>query len=261
MAHDHLIEMLDLDAEVLHAYHHDLISWVGREATTHPRVVDLGAGSGTGSLALARDLPGATVTAVDVSADMLAHLRGRAETAGLADRIRTVQADLDQPWPDLGPTDVVWAASSMHHMADPARALASAYAALRPGGLLVIAELDSFPRFLTGTPDEDLEALGHAEAAKRRLEAGMHMHENWGARITDAGFSAVTERHFDIDLRPPLPARAARYAEVCLMMMRHNLDGRLPAADVAALEKVVAGLPGRDDLSVRTERTVWVARR
>ncbi|MGW4465806.1 class I SAM-dependent methyltransferase [Micromonospora sp. NPDC004704] len=260
MAHDHLIEMLDLDAEVLHEYHRNLIGWVGREAPDRPRVVDVGAGSGTGSLALARELPGSEITAVDVAPEMLAHLRSRADAAGLGERIRTVEADLDQPWPDLGPTDVIWAAASMHHMADPGRALASAYGALRPGGLLVVAELDSFPHFLAGTPDEDVEERGHAEAAKRRHEAGLHMHENWGDRITQAGFKAVTERHFDIDLRPPLPAAAARYAEVSLLRMRHGLAERLSPSDLAALDKVVAGLGGRDDLSVRTERTVWLAR-
>lgn len=261
MAHDHMIEMLDLDAEVLHDYHRELIGWVAREAADRPRVVDLGAGSGTGSLALARDLPGSDITALDVDPEMLAHLRDRASAAGLGDRISTVEADLDQPWPDLGPTDVVWAASSMHHMADPGRALASAYAALRPGGLLVIAELDSFPLFLAGTPDEAVEQRGHAELARLRHEAGMHMHENWGDRVTQAGFSAVSERRFDIDLRPPLPPAAARYAEVSLSLMRHRLEGLLPAADLAALEKAVAGLSGRDDLRVTTTRTVWLARR
>jgi SAM-dependent methyltransferase len=260
MAHDHLIEMLDLDAEVLHDYHRELIDWVARTAADHPRVVDLGAGSGTGSLALARSLPGSRITAVDVSPEMLAHLRARLD-ADLTERIQTVEADLDQPWPDLGPVDVIWAAASMHHMADPAQALASAFAALRPGGLLVIAELEGFPRFLTGTPDEDAEDRAHAEMAKRRHEAGLHMHENWGDRIRQAGFTAVTERHFDIDLRPPLPPSAARYAEVTLRRMRHGLEGRLDEADLAALDKVAASLPTRDDLTVRTDRTVWLARR
>jgi SAM-dependent methyltransferase len=261
MAHDHMIEILDLDAEVLHEYHRDVIGWVGREAADRPRIVDLGAGSGTGSLALAREIPAARVTAVDVSPEMLAHLRGRADAAGLGDRIRTIEADLDQPWPDLGPADVIWASASMHHMADPGRALASALQALEPGGLLVIAEMGSFPRFLAGTADEDVEARGHAEAARRRDEAGLHMHENWGDRITQAGFREVSERHFDIDLRPPLPAAATRYAMVALLRMRHGLDDRLSPSDVAALEKIVAGLDGRDDLSVRAERTVWLARR
>jgi SAM-dependent methyltransferase len=261
MAHDDLIEVLDLDAEVLREYFRDVVGWVRREAADRPHVVDLGAGSGTGSLALARELPGSTVTAVDVSAEMLGHLRSRADAAGLGERIRTVEADLDQPWPDLGPADVIWAASSMHHMADPARALASAFDALRPGGLLVIAELDSFPRFLAGTPDEDVELRGHAESAKRRDEAGMHMHENWGDRMGHAGFTSVTERHFDIDLRPPLPTSATRYAQVSLSRMRHMLEERLSPADLAALDRIVAGLGGRGDLSVRTVRTVWLARR
>ncbi|WP_320067580.1 class I SAM-dependent methyltransferase [Micromonospora sp. RTGN7] len=259
--HNHMIELLDLDAEVLNDYFRDLIGWVGREAADGPRIVDLGAGSGTASLALARQLPDATVTAVDMSPEMLAHLRSRADAAGLGDRIRTVEADLDQPWPDLGPTDVIWAAASMHHLADPAKALNSAYDTLLPGGLLVIAELESFPRFLTGTADEDVELRGHAEAAKRRHEAGMHMHENWGDRANQAGFTAVAERHFDIDLRPPLPAAATRYAQVSLARMRHGLEEQLSAADRAALETIVEGLVDRDDLSVRTERTVWLARR
>ncbi|SCF46771.1 Methyltransferase domain-containing protein [Micromonospora matsumotoense] len=261
MAHDHLIELLDLDAEVLHEYFRDVIGWVGREAAERPHVVDLGAGSGTGSLALARELPDSTITAVDLSPEMLAHLRGRADAAGLGDRIRTVEADLDQPWPDLGPVEVIWAAASMHHMADPATAVASACGALRPGGLLVIAELDSFPHFLTGTADEEVERRGHAEAAKRRHEAGLHMHENWGERMRQAGFTSVTERHFDIDLRPPLPAATTRYAHASLSRMRHGLEERLSARDLAALEQVVAGLATRADLSVRTGRTVWLARR
>ncbi|GID32147.1 class I SAM-dependent methyltransferase [Paractinoplanes brasiliensis] len=252
MAHDHLIEMLDLDAEVLSDYHRDLITWVGREAPERPHVVDLGAGSGTGALALARELPGARVTAVDMSPDMLAYLRTRAAEAGLGDRIRTVEADLDQPWPDLGEVDVIWAASSMHHMADPAFALTSAHAALRPGGLLVIAELDSLPRFLTGTPDEEVEALAHTQADKARHEAGMHMHENWGRLASRAGFTDVVKRRFEIALDPPLDAAVVRYAEMCL----RRLGEAVPGAD-----RVVAGLHGRTDLSVRTERTVWLARR
>jgi hypothetical protein len=87
------------------------------------------------------------------------------------------------------------------------------------------------------------------------------MDENWGDQMNHAGFTSVTERHFDIDLRPPLPVAAARYAEVSLGRMRHGLEGRLPSSDLAALEKIVAGLDDREDLSVRTERTVWLARR
>lgn len=261
MSHEHLAEMLDLDAEVLHDHHRDLIAWVGSLTTDRPLIIDLGAGTGTGSVALARQLPAARVVAVDVDDEMLAHLRRRAEAQGVADRVRTVQADLDQPWPPLGPADLVWASASMHHMADPGAALAQAFAALRPGGVLALTELDSFPRFLPDPAGAALEERCHAELDTLRAEAGMHMHEDWAARLAEAGFTVEAQRRFDIALQPPLPAAAGRYAHVALHRMRHRLADRLGADDLAALDQITAGLRDRDDLVVRATRTVTVGRR
>src|SRR3954470_20837578 len=101
--HDHQAEMLDLDADVLHDYYREGIAWAGSLVPDRSRIVDLGAGTGTGTLALARHLPGADLTAVDMDDDMLAHLRRRADEAGVGDRVRTVRADLDGAWPELGP--------------------------------------------------------------------------------------------------------------------------------------------------------------
>ncbi|HEX9353060.1 MAG TPA: class I SAM-dependent methyltransferase, partial [Streptosporangiaceae bacterium] len=143
-----MAELLDLDAEVLHAYLSDVIDWVGGLAAGQPRrIADLGAGTGTGTLALLRHFGKAKAVAVDVSAAMLDRLQVKARELGVADRIRTVQADLDAGWPDIGPVDLAWACSSVHHLADPDRVLAQVFAALQPGGLLAVAEMDSFPRF------------------------------------------------------------------------------------------------------------------
>jgi len=264
MAHSHMAQMaqmLDLDAEVLHDYHRELITWAGSLVPPQPRIIDLGAGTGTGSLALARHLPDAQVTAVDVDEEMLAHVRRRAQDAGLGERIRTVQADLDQPWPDLGPADLVWASASLHHMADPAETLSRVFATLRPGGVLLATEVDSFPLFLSGTPDAALEERAHAVLAEARTEAGLHMHEDWGSHAAKAGFVVEDVRRTDIDLRPPLPAATGRYAEVSLGRMPHRLEGRLDPADLAAFERVAAGIADRGDLTVRTTRTVFLARR
>ncbi|HEY6296268.1 MAG TPA: class I SAM-dependent methyltransferase, partial [Streptosporangiaceae bacterium] len=100
MAHEHLADLLDLDAEVLADYHREVTGWVSAQLTERARVIDVGAGTGTGALALARQLPESEVVALDVDGQMLRHLRDKARAAGLADRIRTVQADLDQAWPD-----------------------------------------------------------------------------------------------------------------------------------------------------------------
>jgi len=262
MSHDHLAEMLDLDADVLQDFHRELISWVGSFAPARAQVVDLGAGSGTGALALAQQLPDAEVTALDKDEDLLEHLRGRAVTAGVADRVRAVRADLDLAWPDLGgPVDLVWAAGSMHHLADPARTLADVRTALRPGGVLAIVELDSFPRFLADPAGAALEDRCHAELARMRHEHGLHMGQDWGARLAAAGFEVRGERRFDIELRPPLPPQAGRYARVSLQRVRHGLADRLAHDDLVALDAVVAALPDRDDLVVRATRSVWIGRR
>jgi hypothetical protein len=86
----------------------------------------------------------------------------------------------------------------------------------------------------------------------------MHMGENWGARLQAAGFALEGERRFDILLRPPLPAKAVRYAEVTLGRTRDRLADRLSAADLAALDEVVATAAIRE---VRATRDVWIGRR
>jgi release factor glutamine methyltransferase len=59
-----------------------------------PRIVDIGTGSGNLAVALARQLPAAHVTAVDVSAEALTVARRNAEKHGVAKRIAFVHGDL-----------------------------------------------------------------------------------------------------------------------------------------------------------------------
>jgi hypothetical protein len=74
------------------------------------------------------------------------------------------------------------------------------------------------------------------------------------------------ERTFAIDLEPPLPAAAGRYAQASLRRIRPSLDGRMSADDLAALDTLLDSdgpdsVLRRDDVTVRTTRTVWAARR
>jgi SAM-dependent methyltransferase len=266
-----LAELLDLDAEVLHAYLSSAIDWVGELAAEQPprQILDLGCGTGTGSFALLRRFPGSEVTAVDASVPMLDHLRMKARELDVASRVRVVQADLDAGWPDAGPVGLVWASNSMHHMADPDRVLAQILAALEPGGLLAVAEMDSFPRFLPddlGIGRPGLEGRCHAAQDDARRDEMPHLGSDWGPRLVKAGFAVEAERTFAIDLEPPLPAAAGRYALLSLQRLRSALDGRLSSDDLAALDTLLdsdgpASILRRDDLTVRTTRTVWAARR
>uniref|UniRef100_A0AAU2VIH8 Class I SAM-dependent methyltransferase n=1 Tax=Streptomyces sp. NBC_00008 TaxID=2903610 RepID=A0AAU2VIH8_9ACTN len=258
-----MAEILELDAEVLGAYLSELTTWLGELSDREPvRIVDLGSGTGTGAIALARRFPRAGVSAVDVSPQMLHRLSLKASGLGLADRVRGVQADLDQGWPALATSDLVWAAAALHHLADPDRVLSHVFDALRPGGLLAVTEMDFFPRFLPediGMGRPGLETRLHA-ALKGAPDAG------WTDHLVRAGFTPEAERPFVIDLPAPLPDATARYAQVCLRKLRSHLDGQLPAEDLAALDAVTDdesphSVLRRDDLTVRTTRTTWVGRR
>ena len=262
-----MAELLDLDAEVLHEYVSEVMALVHAAAghPERPRILDLGSGSGTGSIALARSFPRAEVTAVDLSEDMLHHLRHRAAAAGLADRIQTLRADLDAGWPALEPVDLAWASASMHHLADPGRVLAELFATIRPGGLLAVVELGSFPRFLPAGLagfEERLQAL--ADAARQAHLP--HIGSDWGPMLSKAGFAVEAERQFTIDLSDPLPAATGRYAWATLSRLRAGLGDRLEAGDRATLDALLAddgpeSVLHRPDLNVRTVRSVWLGRR
>jgi SAM-dependent methyltransferase len=268
---DTLAELLELDAEVLHDYLSGAIAWVASQASDRPRhqIIDLGSGTGTAAIALAQRFSGAGVLAVDASAEMLARVQAKAKNLGLDGRIGTLQADLDGPWPDTGPADVVWASMSLHHLADPDRALTEVLASIRPGGLMAIVEMNSLPRFLPddiGLGRPGLEARCRAAAAELNAHRLPHLGADWSPRLAKAGFTAVAERAFSIDLDPPLPPATGRYAWLVHRRTREQLDGTLDAQDLATLDTLIdTGGPGsvlhRHDLAVRGTRTIWTGRR
>jgi len=269
--HDHgneaaLADMLDLDAEVLHEYLAEVTDLIHQHAGNGPvrRILDMGAGTGNGALVLTRRFPEAEATAVDASAFMLAHLQDKARAGGVADRIHTLQADLDSGWPDLGAVDLAWASNSLHHMADPVRVLNDLFGTIRPGGLLALAELNSMPRFLSGESGE-LEERCHTALAAETAEHVPHLGADWAPMLTKAGFDIEAERHFDISLTPPLPPAVGRYAHATLERMRSGVAERLSPADLTALDTLLAegpdGIAALPGLTVRAERSIWIARR
>jgi SAM-dependent methyltransferase len=265
-----LAELVDLDAEVLHSYLSGLTGWISELTADRPphRILDLGSGTGTGTFALLARFGDAEAVALDLSPEMLRRVTDKARELGLSTRVRTVQADLDASWPAIDPVDLAWASSSLHHMADPGRVLTDVRATLAPGGLLVVAEMESFPRFLPddiGLGRPGLEARCQQALDKERAAALPHLGANWASLLTQAGFTVAAERSFRIELTPPLPAATGRYAAATLQRIRSGLQDKLSADDLATLDTLLHspgpdGIARRDDLTVRTTRTVWAAR-
>jgi SAM-dependent methyltransferase len=262
-------EILDLDAEVLAEHIASITAWLPLKS--EPRqIVDLGCGTGAGTFALLERFPDAHVTAVDASAGHLQLLREKAHARGMQDRVRTVQADLNTDhWPDLGAPGLVWASASMHHMARPDRALADVHELLAPGGLFAVVELDGFPRFLPAHAPEGqpgLEERAHAATDSYHAEHVPHRGADWGPMLTAAGFTVEDERTITVNIEGNRSQAIGRYAHASLQRIRGAAAHALSPEDLVALDELLDvdsphSILRRSDLAVRTERTVWAARR
>ncbi len=114
------------------------------------RVLDLGCGSGELSTQLAA--MGARVTGVDLSPELIAVARTRAELDGVAGSTEFLVADVEAAGVPGSGYDVVVAWQVLHHVS-LAPALAAIRGALRPGGLLVTMEPVAFSRTLAALRD------------------------------------------------------------------------------------------------------------
>ncbi|MEV7872551.1 methyltransferase [Streptomyces sp. NPDC088124] len=263
-------EILDLDAEILAEHTASITAWLPLP-TAPRRIVDLGCGTGAGTFALLDRFPEAHVTAVDTSAGHLQLLREKACARGTQDHVRAVRADLDAAaWPDLGTPDLVWASASMHHMTDPGRVLRGVHDLLAPGGLFAVVELSGLPRFLPGNAPENrpgLEERCHTAADRLHAEHLPHRGADWGPMLTTAGFAVEGERTLTVHIEGEGNDAIGRYAHGSLQRFRGSAAAaQLAPEDLAALDELLDtdsphSLLRRNDLSVRTERTVWAARR
>ena len=270
-AEDDYTDLLELDAEVLRDYWAAALDWVKRTAAGAPRtrLLDLGAGTGTGAIGLAERFPSAEVLALDVSPVSVAKIAAKAASSGLAARVRPVEADLDAGWPDLGVLDLTWASASLHHMADPGRVLRDVLGATRPGGLIAVSEFASQLLFLPddlgfGRPGFEgriTEVLGHAHAEEMPT-----LGSQWAPRLTESGWSVIAEQEFRVDLDPPTHPSAAAYARAWFARLSEGLADRLSPDDQATLAALLdsgnpRSLAHRADLHIRGGRTITIGRR
>lgn len=109
----------------------DLLARIDAESPA--AVADLGCGPGTATRLLARRWPGARVSGVDASPDMLAV--ARRETEGRD--IEWIAADIAE-WSPAAPLDVLFSNAALHWLDDHARLLPRLFGCLRRGGTLAV---------------------------------------------------------------------------------------------------------------------------
>ena len=177
---DELAEQYD-DLFVAHMYDyditHEMILTMLPFASARPiRVLELGPGTGNLTQKVLTRFPNSTVVGYDLSEQMLA--QARAKLAAFEARLQLRQGDISQTvFP--GPFDAVISAIAVHHVPPPSKPILfhRVYAALRPGGVLVLGDAfqattpalgETYGRLIAAEMEQRGVDTAAAEAYRRR---------------------------------------------------------------------------------------------
>jgi len=119
-------------------------SWIPALEGVHAKleagglVADVGCGHGASTLIMAEAFPCSRFIGFDYHDQSIAHARGAAEAAGVADRVG-FEVSTAKQFPGSG-YDLICMFDCLHDMGDPVGAAAHVYEALRPDGTWMIVE-------------------------------------------------------------------------------------------------------------------------
>lgn len=163
------------------------------------RVLDVGGGDGRDAVPLAE--AGHHVTVLDSAPSWLAAARRRAEDAGVADRVRTVEGSIDDLSAVSDGYDLVLCHFVLHYRPAAAGDVARLAAALRPGGRLSVMAPNPAARVIRRLTREG------PDAALAELAAD-HLH----AAVFDTTARKLTAEEVEAELVASGLAPVGRYA-------------------------------------------------
>lgn len=170
-----------------------------------PRILDIGCGPGMQTVELLR-LSGGTVVALDLLPRMIARVREAAEGAGFADRLETVQADMNDMVFQPAGFDVIWSEGAIYFIGFE-KGLAKVKDLVKPGGYVAVSEA------VWLRPDPPREAVEFWEeypeidSVERKLEVVSRLgYESVGHFILPA--SSWTDSYYN-----PLAKRVSEYEQ------------------------------------------------
>jgi len=103
-------------------------------------VLDIGAGTGRFSLAIAKQLGSGKVICLDLSEEMLQNLKRKAEREGLKDRIQILKGEASASGLENESMDLVISNSVFHELSSPESVLAEMLRVLKPSGWVMITD-------------------------------------------------------------------------------------------------------------------------
>lgn len=139
-SYDSLNHIMSLDVDK--SWRKTMLGKLGEGVDGRPlKVLDLACGTGESTIAIARGLPRAKVTGLDLSEGMLKVMEGKVEKEGFGDRITAVRGDGENLPFSESSFDRVAIAFGIRNFQNREQGLAEMLRVLRPGGRLVVLEL------------------------------------------------------------------------------------------------------------------------
>jgi ubiquinone/menaquinone biosynthesis C-methylase UbiE len=168
-----------------------------------PRILDIGCGPGMQTVELLRRCQG-TVVALDLLPQMIHRVREAAETAGVGDRLETVECDMNEMAFEPASFDVVWSEGAIYFLGFEA-GLAKVKQFVKPGGYVAVSEA------VWLKPNPPAEAIAfwqeypEIDTVRRKLEVVSRLgYENVGHFVLPA--SSWTDLYYD-----PMARRIREY--------------------------------------------------
>ena len=173
------------------------------------RILDVACGTGDSTIAIAKTAAaGSEVVGVDISEGMMALVEGKAEKAGVGDRIRLQVADGEALPYEEGTFDRVTCAFGIRNFEHKEKGLSEFLRVLKPGGKAVILELSvpqnrlvrwAYDLYFTRLLPRIGGAVSGDRAAYRYLPASVHNFpspKDFCRMMEEAGFRDVRCRTF-----------------------------------------------------------------
>lgn len=169
-------------------------------------VLDIGCGRGRALMQLAAAYPQSRFTGYDLSEDALANARAMARERHLTN-VRFVRKDLTT-WSEPASFDWITALDAIHDQARPDRVLAAIRAALRPGGVFLMQDIDASSEPVENI-DHPLGTMIYTISCMHCMtvslaQGGMGLGTAWGVQLAqkmlrEAGFEHIRIHRFPHD--------------------------------------------------------------
>ena len=176
-------------------------------------VVDAGCGPGLWTPLLAQAIGAeGSILGIDIDTRSLATAQRRCNESWYRQQVQYKYARLEQIPIDCASADIIFSANVSQYLSDPVATFAAMGPYLKPGGRLVVKDIDFWTlRFHGIDPSLQMRVLQARELWERaRCNYGYSFEDSWvGSKLTGylraAGFEHVQEKTYHIVRQSPLP--------------------------------------------------------